>query len=419
MTQLSAEILAQCFDAIDRGDTTLEECLARHPQHSEELMPILAMAIALRDDPSAGPRPLFRRTARQRLLSKLPPRTPDRRGLLGRAFWQTLPRRAAAWVAAVIVFIVILGSSGIVYAGTRTLPGDTLYPVKTTVEQARLWIARGEDDVQLCLQFAEYRIQEIRRLGTVGRFSDVSTAASRFGAQMRGADEALLELAEYEPELAATLALRAEQTRTEYRQELSGLLQTVPDAERPAIEDILALDDDLGPHHLLDDDKETQGAYPAGDNADSRQQEDDLRPSDDRSPLAEEPGDQDDKDSADKDASGDRDVAHDAEGHPEPREDTGSGSDSGDRGDEDDDEHKGDRETPPAQPGQEHPDADDSSHSTPEPGDQGHGAGSSDDDDGERHDPGDQDDSDEHGGSDSEHDGHQDDEHDGESDGHD
>jgi hypothetical protein len=297
-------------------------------------------------------------------------------------------------VAVAVTLLVILGSSGIVYAGTRTLPGDALYPVKTTVEEARLWVAQGEHDVQLSLQFAEYRIQEIRRLSTIGRYGDVSTAASRFGAQIRCADQALVELAEVEPELAATLSQRARETRTQYRQELSGLLQTVPEEERSALDDILAFGDDLDPEHLLGDDDERQGPLPAHGDIDPREPDDELRPDDDRSPLAAEPAHDDEGDSASKDVLDDRDVTDHTPEHHEPHEDTASGPGREGSGDEDgDDEHSGDRVTAPAQPDQEHPVDDDSAHSTPEPGDGDGDSQDSDHDDGERDELGDEDDS--------------------------
>jgi hypothetical protein len=293
MAQLSVRILARCLNAIERGDATLEECLARHPRHREELMPILEMATMLHDDPTAGPRPTFRHTARQRLLDKLPPRTPPRQDAFRSPSWGTLPRRALAWVAATVTIVVILGSSAIAYAGTRTLPGDALYPVKTTMEEARLWVARGEDDVQLSLRFAEGRIQEIRLLGTIGRFQDVPAAAGRFGAQIQCADQALLKLAENEPELAASLALRAAKARTQYRRELNGLLQSVPDAERPALEGILD-GDDSHLHELFEDQEESH--TPQRDSTTHRPPEwkEELHPDDDHSPLTVELPQQDD-----------------------------------------------------------------------------------------------------------------------------
>jgi hypothetical protein len=397
MTQLSGQVLAQCLDAIDRGDATLQECLARYPQHREELMPILRMAAMLHDDPSAGPRPLFRRTARQRLLAKLPPRTPARLGVGRWPFWQTFPRRAIAWAAIAVALVVILSSSGIVYAGARTLPGDTLYPVKTTVEEARLWVARGEDDVHLSLRFAEDRIQEIRRLGTVGRFHDVSTAASRFGAQMRWADQALLELTDQDPELAAALALRAEETRTQYQHELTGLLRAVPDSERLAIEGILDLDADLRPNNLFDDEDEQEAPPPTG--------------TDNRPPRAVEPVDVDEKDSDARDDEDSRDDpagTEEAPERPEPEHDTETTAEQKDGEDEREVLH----EPEPSVPGQDDSDPDAHSGATPEPGDRSDGNDGTADDSGEHDRSGTEDNSDEHDGSDSGHEDHLD-EHDG------
>jgi hypothetical protein len=405
MSRLPARILAQCLDAIESGETTLEECKTRYPQYREELMPLLRMAATLREEPSMGPRPSFRRTARQRLLAKLPPRAPVQRGIARWPVWQSLPRRATvAWAVVLASLAVLLCSGGIVFAADRTLPGDALYPVKTTVEEARLWIAHGDRDAHLSLQFAETRIQEIKYLGVAGRFDDMATAAGRFESQMQHTDHALHELAERDAELAQALAAQSEEARTAYRRELVELLQAAPDSDRPTVEGILELDDDYHPEDLLDDREEQEAPPPAAVDDDGPTRNDDSSSDDDQPILQERPAEvgEDDEDKAGtSDAPGDHESGGDA-GEEERREDS-------ERHDADSPEDIGD--PAPDEPGQDGSDPedegtdseldhDDSDHAAPGTGDEPSESEGSDERDGSDG----RDGSDEHDGSE-EHDG--------------
>jgi len=415
MSRLPARILAQCFDAIESGETTLEECKARYPQYGEELMPLLRMAATLRDDPSVGPRPSFRRTARQRLLAKLPPRAPAQRGIARWSVWQSLPRRAVtAWAVVLTSLAVLMCSGGIVFAAERTLPGDALYPVKTTVEEARLWIAHGDRDAHLSLQFAETRIQEIKYLGMAGRFDDMATAAGRFEDQMQRTDRALRELAERDAELAQALAAQSGEARTAYRRELVELLQAAPDPDRPTVEGILEQDDDYHPEDLLDDRKEQEAPPPAAVDDDGPTRNDDSSSDDDRPLLQEQPGeagkDDEDEDRAPPqngdDTPGDHDSKNNAE-EEEGREDSeGRDREDGPEGIGDPDEPEQDDRDPEDEGADSTPDHDDSTPAAPGTGDEPSGSEGSDERDGsdDRGDSSEHDGSDEHDSS-SEHDG--------------
>ena len=59
---------------------------------------------------------------------------------------------------------------GVAWAASDSLPGDTLYPVKLTTEDARLAFASAPgNQVGLALQFAEERVEEIQALAAAGR----------------------------------------------------------------------------------------------------------------------------------------------------------------------------------------------------------------------------------------------------------
>ena len=67
------------------------------------------------------------------------------------------------------VSLTALGG-GVAWAASDSLPGDTLYPVKLTAEDARLAFASAPgNQVGLALQFAEERVEEIQALAAAGR----------------------------------------------------------------------------------------------------------------------------------------------------------------------------------------------------------------------------------------------------------
>ncbi len=63
-------ILDQCLEDIRARRATLAQCLARYPEHAEELKPLLEMALAIEEIPDVKPSDEFKR-ATQDLLSRL------------------------------------------------------------------------------------------------------------------------------------------------------------------------------------------------------------------------------------------------------------------------------------------------------------------------------------------------------------
>jgi hypothetical protein len=74
-----------------------------------------------------------------------------------------------ALVALVVVFSLLLGSTGVVAASQASLPGDTLYPVKREVESMRLAFAGEEMARRLELRYLSRRAGEVEALLEEGR----------------------------------------------------------------------------------------------------------------------------------------------------------------------------------------------------------------------------------------------------------
>ncbi len=156
------DILDICLDRIMvRGDT-IEQCLESYPGQAVELEPLLRAALSsVMASSRIEPRPEFQRLAKHRLLSAIEEkgkkRAEHRTPLWG---WQ---RRWAVALAAVLVLIMV--GAGTVTASTGSLPGDTLYPVKTATEKVQgFFTFSGEAKANFHMKLAQRRLDEIKLL---------------------------------------------------------------------------------------------------------------------------------------------------------------------------------------------------------------------------------------------------------------
>ncbi len=65
------ETLEECLAALAGGQSTVEECLALHPELAAELEPLLHTARRLQEVRAADPSPLYAQAARQRFLAAM------------------------------------------------------------------------------------------------------------------------------------------------------------------------------------------------------------------------------------------------------------------------------------------------------------------------------------------------------------
>ena len=154
-----------------------------------------------------------------------------------------LPRRrlfAFAIAAGVLLLFVFGLSQGVQVAAAAaesSLPGDTLYPLKTTLENVRLAIASdAADQVQLHLELVQTRLWEIQILAAQKRYSDMEAASAGFQAQTDETMKSLNVLAARDPERAARSASLVLQSFARASLVLNTLLADVPVSQRPAIE---------------------------------------------------------------------------------------------------------------------------------------------------------------------------------------
>jgi len=156
------DILDICLDRIVVKGDTIEQCLESYPEEAMELEPLLRAALsAVKASSHIEPRPEFRRLAKHRLLSAIEDKGKKRaEHLMPLWGWQ---RRWAIAFAAVLILIMV--GAGTVTASTGSLPGDTLYPVKTATEKVQgFFTFKSEAKANFYMKLAQRRLDEIKLL---------------------------------------------------------------------------------------------------------------------------------------------------------------------------------------------------------------------------------------------------------------
>jgi len=141
-------ILETCVDQIAEGEASLEECLARYPQHAAQMEPILLAATHLQRGREVKPSPFLRGRIRAELNHVMKNSPPQKRGL-PLFFWRM------ALNMAVLLFALMMTNT--VFA-QGALPGDSLYNWKLTSE--RVWRVFASDQLATDLRLSDRRIEE-------------------------------------------------------------------------------------------------------------------------------------------------------------------------------------------------------------------------------------------------------------------
>ncbi|NOZ07108.1 MAG: hypothetical protein GXP41_12280, partial [Chloroflexi bacterium] len=179
-------ILENCLEALRQGES-LETCLGRYPKQAEALRPLLQTALLLEQ----APRPALSPAGRQRGLERMHQAMAERERKAAisvsaptvsaaplQAWWHRL-RSTFYWrtsfaLAALALIVVVIGGGASVAVSAASLPGDTFYPIKRVVEQARVTFAIGaEAREQVLWEINQERLREIERLESLGRSETV------------------------------------------------------------------------------------------------------------------------------------------------------------------------------------------------------------------------------------------------------
>ncbi len=154
---------------------------------------------------------------------------------------------AVSTFAAILMVVVVLfgGASATAYASQSALPGDALYPVKTSLEQTQINLANDAyNQALLHLEFAQRRLNEIKELLAQGRTNDVEFASNEFEHYIQEAMKASQIVQAADSERGAELNKLVSQALLDYASALKSVLIAAPEAVKPVVEKALLASQD-------------------------------------------------------------------------------------------------------------------------------------------------------------------------------
>lgn len=204
-----ARIIGECIEMVQTGRKSRGDCVRKYPQLADELHSAFSSLDVISSISFYEADQMYRRKRKIRLLQKLPNRENivtkriDHRYRL-----QNLKRRfVMTWVVIVTTILSLISGAGAVYASSDALPGDTLYPVKTWVENIQLAIAPEDVDAGLLMRFTEHRVEEAVELILEGRFEDLEKAVDGYQQHAELLTQTMARLQVEDPEEAVKLRL--------------------------------------------------------------------------------------------------------------------------------------------------------------------------------------------------------------------
>jgi len=137
--------------------------------------------------------------------------------------------------------IFFFGGAGITaYAASSSLPGDAIYPLKTTIENVRVKLTPDPaDQVRLYLDYAGLRLMEIQTLVDTGRYNDIAQAAGEYEIDIQKAFDAVKSLSQTDPTRATALNVKITVTLQGYSNILIQMLVDIPSDVQPVILNII------------------------------------------------------------------------------------------------------------------------------------------------------------------------------------
>jgi hypothetical protein len=141
----------------------------------------------------------------------------------------SLLKPAFQFLALLITIFVMGVGVRTAYAAGETLPGDTLYPLKTGIEEIRLLLSfDAADDALLKLEFAQRRVGEMKSLSELGRYEDIPLATEIYQTHILDLNQTMRKMAlEGDPKITKIGEL-LEETLFYDTIVLTGLAEAIP-----------------------------------------------------------------------------------------------------------------------------------------------------------------------------------------------
>jgi hypothetical protein len=136
------------------------------------------------------------------------------------------------------IAILLVGGAGIAKAAAQgAIPGDALYPVKTTIEQASLTLAQDAGNrAEMRMAYAEQRLVELAALVNEGRHREIGPTVLAFEEAINSAILELETVSEIDPARAAQIAGEITATLTRYAQTLASIAANAPESVKPVVD---------------------------------------------------------------------------------------------------------------------------------------------------------------------------------------
>jgi len=152
--------------------------------------------------------------------------------------WQIPAFALRAAAALAIVMALLFGGAGITaMAAQDALPGDTLYRVKTGLEDLRISLTLNDiQQIELHLAFAEHRIEELAALIEAGETQDLASTTARFEREINLAAGALRDLYAKDAAQAAELAPKLTTMLAHYTEMLIEIKSSAPETAQRDVE---------------------------------------------------------------------------------------------------------------------------------------------------------------------------------------
>ena len=179
-----AELLDACLAGIERGEATVESCLAAYPAEAEQLRPLLRTALAARGVFDLEPSAAAYTRMRAKVLAATQPRPMP---VARRPIWQ--PAMAAGLAMA---FLGLLAAPITALQSTDAVPGDWDYGLKRAGERVRLAVTvedEGRRAVHLAL--VERRLREIDQLLAENRTDLIPEAVRAASTELASIQDSL------------------------------------------------------------------------------------------------------------------------------------------------------------------------------------------------------------------------------------
>ena len=181
-------ILNDCLERLAAGES-VAECLARYPEHAEELAPLLragsaTMSVSRTMKPRAEARARGMARMQAALAEGRQRQGRRRRWQLPSIAWRPMATPIAAAFA--VVFLIIVAAGGTTVASADSIPGEPLYSVKSIRESVEERMARSDEHkAQVHAKLARERGREMRELIVRGRIYEAELAAFRLHRHLK------------------------------------------------------------------------------------------------------------------------------------------------------------------------------------------------------------------------------------------